>query len=114
MEAFGGADKSIIANFVANSHMHYMDFYREWEGIDGCFPHDSLAVLAALEPERFFRLRGQVLVEVDSPKRGQTTFLPAASSHIEVVTGGELKWAREVLARLLEGKQLRVHVPTTS
>lgn len=102
MEAFKEADKSPLANLVATSHMHYMDFYREWEGLDGCFPHDSLAVLAALAPDRFFRLRGRVMVECTPPERGRTTFMPAASSHIEVVTGGELKWAREVLADLLK------------
>jgi inosine-uridine nucleoside N-ribohydrolase len=102
MIGFKEADTSALASLVVGSHMRYMDSYLEWEGLDGCFPHDSLAVLGALEPERFFRLRGRVAVEL-APERGRTMFVPDESSHIEVATGGELKWARETLARLLQG-----------
>jgi purine nucleosidase len=103
MKAFGEAKDSPLTNLLVNSHMRYMDAYREWEGLDGCYPHDSLTVLAALGPERFFRLRGQVIIECTPLERGRTTFRPAASSHVEIVTGGELKWAREILAHLLKG-----------
>jgi inosine-uridine nucleoside N-ribohydrolase len=103
MAAFKETDKSPLTNLLVTSHLHYMDAYTEWEGLDGCFPHDSVTVLAALKPELLFTLRGQVLVECAPAERGRTTFKPTVSSHVEVVTGGELKWAREILASFLKG-----------
>jgi purine nucleosidase len=103
MVAFKETDKSPLTDLLVKSHLHYMDAYREWEGLDGCFPHDSIAVLAALRHELLFTLRGQVSVECAAAERGRTTFKPDASSHVEVVTGGELKWFREILAGFLKG-----------
>ena len=100
---FRNVDHSAAASLVAASHMHYMDYYREWEGFDGCFPHDSVAVLAALAPDRFFRLGGSVAVDCTTSGRGRTTFTPTPSSHVEIATGGDLKWARETLGALLGG-----------
>lgn len=97
------ADHSAVASLIATSHMFYMDRYRAWEGIDGCFPHDALALLVALAPDRFFRLRGSVAVDGTDAARGHTVFTPSASSHVEIVTGGHLKWAREIIADLLGG-----------
>jgi inosine-uridine nucleoside N-ribohydrolase len=99
--AFGSTDGSEIERLIVASHMRYMDFYRDWEGIDGCFPHDAVAVLAALAPERFFRLRGRVSVDCSEATRGQTTFESDSSSHVEIITGGKLKWVRETLDDLL-------------
>lgn len=103
MERFRETDDSPLTELLADSHMHYMDFYRSWEGIDGCYPHDTIAVLAALEPRKFFHLRGEVTVDCAGSDRGRTTFKATASSHVEIVTGGELKWAREILATFLKG-----------
>jgi purine nucleosidase len=103
LETLRNLDRSPLANLIATSHMRYIDAYQEREGLDGCYPHDALAVLAAFQPERFFKLRGEVTIECISPKRGQTTFKPVASSHIEVATGCELKWARGILTQFLNG-----------
>ncbi len=103
LEALKNLDRSPLANLIANSHLRYIDAYREWEHLDGCYPHDALAVLAAFAPERFFKLRGEVTIACSPPARGQTTFKPIASSHIEIVTGCELKWVREFLAQFLDG-----------
>jgi purine nucleosidase len=102
MEAFGKAGRSALSALLAASHLHYMDAYREWEGLDGCFPHDTIALLVALKPELFFTLRGQISVDSTAAERGRTRFEAAAASHVELVTGGELKWVRETLARLLK------------
>ena len=104
--AFGEVEKTPLASLIASSHMGYMDFYREWEDIDGCFPHDSLAVLVALAPEQFFSVRGRVKVETTLSARGKTTVELDQTSHVEIVTGGKLKWAREALARCLRGRVL--------
>jgi inosine-uridine nucleoside N-ribohydrolase len=108
MNAFKDAGHSPISDLVASAHMHYMDFYREWEGIDGCFPHDSLAVLAALAPEEFFKLRGSIMIDVTLEGRGHTTFTTAPFSNVEIVTGGNLKRVREILACLLSKESWRL------
>jgi len=106
MIAFEEVEKTPLASLIVSSHMAYMNFYLEWEGIDGCFPHDSLAVLAALEPKQFFSLRGRVTVDLTPFARGKTTVELDQSSHVEIITGGKLKWAREALARRLRGNVL--------
>ena len=40
-----------VLTFLRRAHAHYMDAYQAMEGIDGCYPHDALAVAAALAPE---------------------------------------------------------------
>ena len=107
MRSLEKVDHSPVARLVVASHMLYMDHYRAWEGIDGCYPHDALALLVALAPDRFYRLRGTVAVDGSDARRGTMTFTPSASSHVEIVTGGDLKWAREMLADLLDGADAR-------
>jgi len=101
LASFGSAHATALTRLISASHVHYMDFYRKWEGIDGCFPHDAITVLAALEPERFRCLRGQVTVATVGSERGKTSVKIDASSHIEIATGGDLKWVRETIAREL-------------
>jgi purine nucleosidase/pyrimidine-specific ribonucleoside hydrolase len=45
-----------VLKFLRRAHTHYMDAYREMEGIDGCYPHDALAVAAAIAPAGLFAL----------------------------------------------------------
>jgi purine nucleosidase len=91
--AYESSDPSTITNLIVRSHMQYMDFYQSAEGIDGCFPHDSIAVLVALAPEHFFYVAGRVHVESTGPHRGRTS-IEVTNSHIKIVTGGKLKWVR--------------------
>jgi purine nucleosidase len=100
VRAYSSANSSALIRLIVKSHMHYMDFYRQAEGIDGCFPHDTVAVLAAMMPQRFYRVRGKVRVDLSAEKRGQTTISPGSESNVEVVTGGDLKWVRDGLATL--------------
>jgi inosine-uridine nucleoside N-ribohydrolase len=86
-----------LAELIVAAHMAYMDFYAEWEGIDGCFPHDTVAVLAALHPGRLFALRGDVTVEAAGDERGRTRIRPDPDAVTTIVTGGPLKWIREAL-----------------
>jgi inosine-uridine nucleoside N-ribohydrolase len=90
-------EPSELAQLVVESHMKYMNFYREFEGIDGCFPHDTIAVLAAIEPDWFFRIVAAVTVEVSPPVRGKTSLQFDPASHVAVVTGGTLKKVRDLL-----------------
>jgi inosine-uridine nucleoside N-ribohydrolase len=91
-------DPSELARLVVESHMKYMNFYREFEGIDGCFPHDTIAVLAAIEPDWFFRIAASVAVEISEPLRGKTSLQSDPASHVSVVTGGTLKNVRDLLS----------------
>jgi inosine-uridine nucleoside N-ribohydrolase len=95
VRSYGEISQSPLIRLVVNSHMRYMDYCKERDGIDGCFPHDALAVLAAAEPNRFYRLRGRVHIDGGKQHRGKTSFVPDSSSHIEIVTGGRLKWVRD-------------------
>lgn len=97
MQDYGRVSKAPIARLLVDAHMTYMDFYRNWEGIDGCFPHDTVTVLAAQHPEHFFSLRG--VVTIDST--GRTAFERDDNSHVEIFTGGNLKWVRETIRTLL-------------
>ena len=55
-----------LLKFLRRAHAHYMDAYRAMEGIDGCYPHDALAVAAALAPAGMFdwQTGGYALTEV--------------------------------------------------
>jgi len=96
--AYTRSDSSELTKLIVASHMHYMDFYRTVEGIDGCFPHDAIAVLAALAPERFFHVSGKVTVDCGSDFRGRTG-VHLTETHVNIVTGGELAWVRDILSR---------------
>lgn len=98
VQAYASSDRSAAMKLVIASHMSYMDFYQATEHIDGCFPHDAIAVLVALDPERFFHVSGSIRVEQDTCHRGQTRIV-TGKSHIRVVTGGDLAWVREILSR---------------
>lgn len=62
--------------FLNLIHQHYMDFYRQAEGIDGCHPHDALAICAAVTPDLFAWKRGRIRVLPDGPERGRSLFTP--------------------------------------
>ncbi|WP_417490448.1 nucleoside hydrolase [Maricaulis sp.] len=47
------ASETPLARFLQRAHNHYMDAYRASDGIDGCFPHDALAIAALSRPEIF-------------------------------------------------------------
>jgi inosine-uridine nucleoside N-ribohydrolase len=97
MKSYGNISKAPIAKLLMEAHMSYMDFNQNKEGIDGCFPHDSVAVLAAFRPEHFFSLRGIITID----REGQTAFKHDDNSHVEIFTGGNLKWVRETINGLL-------------
>ena len=97
VQDYAARDPSPLMQLVAGSHMAYMDHYRDCEAIDGCLPHDTVALLAAVYPDRFFSLKGQVSVDMGD---GTTRFDEDPGSNVEVVTGGDLAWIRRFLERL--------------
>ena len=69
-----GERPSQTLTFLNLIHQHYMDFYLQAEGIDGCHPHDALAVCAAMIPDSFVWKHGRVHVLSDGPERGRSLF----------------------------------------
>lgn len=84
----------------------YADGYEKWEGIDGCFPHDSIALLTLLYPSRFSFLDARVKIYISGDYRGDTTLSCESSAPpVKIVFGGDLKWVRETIGyRWLQDK----------
>jgi purine nucleosidase len=68
------ANPGRTTTFLNLIHQHYMDFYRRAEGIDGCHPHDALAVAAALQPDMLTWTRGRASVTPDGSEAGRSIF----------------------------------------
>ena len=100
IQQYGSVCRNARGQLITESHMRYMDFYQSAESIDGCNPHDAITILAAMAPERFFAMQGQVAIDSAPGCRGQTT-MTLGPSHITVLTGGWLKWVRDQIAKLL-------------
>lgn len=96
-----GSSMSDLGRILHTSHRRYALACAATEGIEGFFPHDAVAVLAAAHPDRFHTVRGRVGVLVDGSKRGLTTLDKDESSHVEVALGGDLKWVRKTLYETL-------------
>jgi purine nucleosidase len=84
-----------ISDVLIPAHEHYMTGYREWDGIDGCFPHDSIALLVSLFPDRFYSLGLDVEAETVGENRGRLNARRInPESQTRVFLGGDLKWVR--------------------
>ncbi len=83
------------------AHRHYMDHYERQEGLDGCFPHDSVAVCLAARPDLVFGVAGAVDVEAADEARGRTRLTPGAGETL-VAMGGRLAWVRRTIAGALD------------
>lgn len=57
--------------FLGDVHRHYLDFHTRF-GLEGCYVHDSSAVVAAIAPELFQLTRGKVRVATEGAALGQT------------------------------------------
>ena len=73
-----GLRGSRYGDFLNASAQHYMDYYLNRYGVDGCFVHDSAAVIYAIAPELFSTEQGSLLALTEGIAIGQTLFAPAA------------------------------------
>lgn len=64
----GGAEGA----FMWDISRHYVGFYSEYEGVDGCYVHDSSAVAYVIDPTLFEVRRGPVRAVADGIAIGQT------------------------------------------
>ena len=72
---------SRYGEFLHASAQFYMDFYQAQYGVDGCFVHDSAAVMYAIESAFFTVERGALLALTEGVAVGQTLFAPAAINY---------------------------------
>jgi inosine-uridine nucleoside N-ribohydrolase len=92
--------EDLSVRLVVAAHQHYMGMYLQSEAIDGCVPHDLIAVLVACWPERFLTASGHVGVGTVGPAKGVTELYVDARSQNRFATGGSFKWIREGLRTL--------------
>jgi purine nucleosidase len=72
---------SLATSFLKVIHQHYMDYYRRVEGIDGCYPHDTICVFAALFSDMFSWERGYVQIIRSGADRGRSVFRKKADAN---------------------------------
>lgn len=65
---------SPIARFVRDSTSVYMDFYRKYEGFDGCALHDPLTIAAIIAPELLTFEENHVDVDISGGVGNGNTF----------------------------------------
>jgi purine nucleosidase len=86
-----------VADILTPAHEFYMARYMEWDGIDGCFPHDSIALLASLFPDRFVMVGADIEALTDPDHRGKLIVKRLnPDSRVRVCLGGDLKPVREL------------------
>jgi len=77
-DALARLDGSRYADFLQQSAQFYMDYYQARHGVNGCFVHDSAAIIYAAAPELFGVEQGSLLAVSEGIAYGQTVFAPAS------------------------------------
>jgi inosine-uridine nucleoside N-ribohydrolase len=78
--------------FLNAASGHYLDFYREVVGVDGCGLHDPAAVIACHRPDLFDIRRVALSVVGEGPAIGRTQAVaPGEGPEVEVCVGGQME-----------------------
>lgn len=86
-----------VSDILIPAHEFYMSQYMEWDGIDGCFPHDSIALLVSMFPDRFVMVGVDIEALTDQDHRGKLIVKRLdPHSRVRVCLGGDLKPIREL------------------
>nr|WP_300309369.1 nucleoside hydrolase [Halomonas sp.] len=72
-----------LGKVLAGSYAFYRNFYRQALGIDGCCPHDSVALAWLVRPDLFETQRGHLNVVTEGSAEGQTLFAPKGRAFIQ-------------------------------
>ncbi len=67
----------VAGGLLARMAAFYTRFYRNHVGLDGCVPHDVMALAWLTMPGIYMQKTGALAVSTDGPGIGQTHFLPA-------------------------------------
>ena len=94
-----------LTRFLRRAHTHYMDFYLEREGIDGCYPHDALAVALAVAGDEIFSVARHDL-ELDTQQGFPGLLSPSPQGRpLQVATGVDLRAALNWIETCLRGSK---------
>jgi inosine-uridine nucleoside N-ribohydrolase len=91
LTAFGNAGQLLV-----DAHRFYMSSYENTDGVFGCFPHDTIALLALLYPSRFDFWELPFDIDVSGEHRGRMRFRPEGKYRARVCLGGDLPWVRKL------------------
>jgi inosine-uridine nucleoside N-ribohydrolase len=78
--------RSPSTRFLRDITEHYMNFYRAARGVDGCHPHDAIALAAVLKPSLFRWERSELMVELGEERRGQLRVATDGAYPVSVAT----------------------------
>lgn len=67
----------VAGGLLAKMARFYARFYRSHAGLDGCVPHDVMALTWLTAPGMFMQKTGALAVSTEGPGTGQTHFQPA-------------------------------------
>ncbi|OED42533.1 hypothetical protein AB833_05850 [Chromatiales bacterium (ex Bugula neritina AB1)] len=73
-----------IGGFLHNAAEFYINFYKEQRNIDGCCPHDLLAVAYAANPQWYKTETGRFDVITDGEQIGRTTTTKVCESNKQI------------------------------
>lgn len=66
------AASPVLGSFLQQAGGYYIEFYKSKVGINGCYMHDPMAIVAAVRPELFTHEHHPIEVAVDGEEIGQT------------------------------------------
>jgi purine nucleosidase len=64
-------------------------------------PHDPMALLPLLFPDRFEYNEGSIVIAVDGPEPGHSTLAPGANGPARVVSNWDAEWVRATVRELI-------------
>lgn len=79
---FDGYPRSALAAALKQALSGYIDFYRRAAGVEGCFPHDAIALAAISHPQLFSFEEACVTVSEAPQTRGATRLTPGMPNAI--------------------------------
>jgi inosine-uridine nucleoside N-ribohydrolase len=78
----------ILGSFLQEAGGFYMEFYKQKVGIEGCYMHDPMAIIAAVHPELFTHEHHPIEVAVHGEAIGQTGRSSCTKrAHTKICTG---------------------------
>jgi purine nucleosidase len=91
LAAFGKAEDMLV-----HAHQFYMARYKDRDRIDGCFPHDTIALLSMMYPSRFDFWQLPFELDLAGDSRGKMRFRLGGKYSARFCLGGDLKWVRRL------------------
>lgn len=65
-----------MGGLMRDMAQHYIGFYKRFHGLEGCVPHDVMALTYLTAPGMYLKKNGGIAVPTDGVAAGQTVFNP--------------------------------------